>query len=443
MDQSPHPPTTHSTMRSKFMRVLGVLFLLFCLGIIIHRFMPSSSSNYTKQTLSLPHLASTDKKAERPNIDDTQKWQHLSVRSGDSLSSLFKRAGLSSQTLYSVMSHNKHAKLLSGIKPNQTIQLLVTNHQLESLILPLKNGESLVIQRSDSQYISRIQSPKMTEHNQLATATVQGSLYGTAKHMNIPYKLIQQMTSIFDWQINFARDVRAGDQFTILYKAYYVENELVKTGDILAVTYTNRGKTYQAIRHTVSKNNTDYFTPEGTSFKKAFSRYPVQFNHISSMFSLSRMHPMLHYKRPHQGVDLAAPTGTPIHATGDGRIVSINRQNAYGNMIKIAHQNSYSSLYAHLLRFKKGLSQGDHVKRGEVIGYVGQTGLADGPHCHYEFHINHLPHNPSTVVLPRASPIPRSQLSAFKAEADKLLAKLKLYETASLATANKRSTDTA
>ena len=260
--------------------------------------------------------------------------------------------------------------------------------------------------------------------------------------MNIPSKLIQQMTELLNWEIDFAREVRAGDQFSILYQAYYIDDKLVSTGDIIAVTYTNRGTQHQAIRHTRPSGDYDYFNKEGLSLKKAFSRYPIKFSHISSSYSLSRYHPILHYRRAHKGVDLAASIGTPIHATGDGRIEVIDRHNGYGNMIKISHDKTYSSLYAHLLRFQKGLTKGAHVKRGQVIGYVGQTGLTDGPHCHYEFHVNHQPKNPTTIKLPHASPVPAREMASFKSKANTLLAQLKLYEEASLAAAGKKTENT-
>ncbi|MCH9716035.1 MAG: M23 family metallopeptidase, partial [Gammaproteobacteria bacterium] len=155
------------------------------------------------------------------------------------------------------------------------------------------------------------------------------------------------------------------------------------------------------------------------------SRYPIQFSHISSSFNLSRMHPILKKRRPHRGIDLAAPIGTPIHATSDGRITSIGYDDGYGNKIKIQHTGPYESLYAHLLKFKKGLKRGDMVNRGDIIGYVGQTGLADGPHCHYEFRVNQQPKNPATIALPDALPIPQSELAAFRLRANTALAELK------------------
>jgi murein DD-endopeptidase MepM/ murein hydrolase activator NlpD len=284
----------------------------------------------------------------------------------------------------------------------------------------------------------------MDSHEQYITATIQGSLYGTAKRLNIPYKLIQQMSDIFNWEINLAKDVQSGDRISIIYEASFIDDTLIRTGDILAVSYTNRGRFYQAIRHLSASGDYDYFTPEGRSLKKAFSRYPVKFSHISSTFNSWRKHPILHYSRPHKGIDLAAPIGTPIRATGDGRIENIGRQNGYGNMVKISHKMGFTSLYGHLLRFQKGLAKGDFVKRGQIIGFVGQTGLASGPHCHYEFHINHHPKNPTTVDLPHAAPVPSREIAKFKVKTNQLLAQLKLYEEGSRVGINSgnRSADT-
>ena len=278
----------------------------------------------------------------------------------------------------------------------------------------------------------------MDSRNEYLTATVHGSLYSTAKRENLPFKLIKQMTDIFNWEIDFIKDIRSGDQISILYEAFYIEDKLVSTGDILAVMYTNRGEKHQAIRHISASGDHDYFTPQGVSLKKAFSRYPIHFSHISSTYSLSRYHPILHYRRAHKGVDLAASIGTPIHATGDGHVQVIQRHSGYGNMIKIVHDKTFSSLYAHLLKFQKGLAKGDRVKRGQIIGYVGQTGLADGPHCHYEVHVNNQPKNPATIPLPRSSPVSGREIAPFKAEAKSLLSQLELYQEANLAVAQKK-----
>lgn len=424
----------------KSWRLVALLIILLSYGLI-HLFTHHNKSGYSKRTLALPDLAL--KKSEPAPAQINSGWVQIKTRSGDTLSSIFKQAGLDGKTLQAVLLNNPHAKMLASIKLNQQLQLLIHNHLLKKLIMPVSTTQFLVVSEDGKRYTTKLKSRKMDSHNDYLTATVHGSLYSTAKRLNIPYKLVQQMTSILNWEIDFAREVRTGDQFSIVYQAYYIDDKLVSTGDIIAVTYNSRGKDHQAIRHHNASGDYDYFSPQGVSLKKAFSRYPIKFSHISSTYSLSRYHPILHYRRPHKGVDLAASIGTPIHATGDGRVEVIQRHSGYGNMIKISHNKIYTSLYAHLLKFQKGLNKGDHVKRGQVIGYVGQTGLADGPHCHYEFHINHQPKNPSAVELPLALPIPAHEMASFKAKSSKLLSQLKLYETATLAAAGKKIADTA
>ncbi|QDP72261.1 peptidoglycan DD-metalloendopeptidase family protein [Legionella israelensis] len=418
-----------------------VMLLALCIAfslpyLLVKTFSHPQNAKLTNQPLSLPKPQKTEEETHKDSIEDNE-WQMVKTQSGDSLATVFNRLGLSAKTLHTIMKDNPHAKTLSTLKPNQQLQFLIHHKTLEKLIVPFTTMQFIVVYRDGDTYRTKINSRKMNSHNHYVTATVKGSLYGTAKRLNIPYKLIRQMTEIFNWEIDFSKDVRAGDQFSIIYKAFYIEDKLVGTGDIIAASYTTKNNRYQAIRHTNTEGESDYFTPQGTSLKKAFNRYPVAFSHISSTFSLSRKHPVLHYKRAHKGVDLAAPLGTPIHATGDGVIEIIDRHNGYGNMIKIKHNKTYSTIYAHMLKFQKGLSKGSKVKRGQVIGYVGQSGLATGPHCHYEFRINQKPKNPTTVPLPQAASIPTKELASFKANANTLLAHLKLFEEASLASTDK------
>lgn len=404
--------------------VLTTLLLLSLATLFVQIFSYQLKTRYIKRNISLPVITVDEAELEQQE----QSWKEIETQPGDNLGSIFKRLGLSQQTLQLIIRDNPHAKNLARIKAHQKIRFLIQDQVLEKIVLPLNTLEFLLVYRDKNLYHTKIKARELESHNQYVTATVQGSLYNTAKKANIPYKLVQQMINIFNWEIDFAKEIRPGDRFSILYKAFFIDDSLVNTGEILAVTYNNHGKIHQAIRHASANSDDDYFTPEGMSLKKAFTRYPIKFSHISSAFSLSRRHPILHYNRAHKGIDLAAPIGTPIHATGAGHIQIIGRQNGYGNMIKITHNKTYSTVYGHLLRFQKGLAKGDFVKRGQVIGYVGQSGLASGPHCHYEFHINQQPRNPTTIALPRSLPISSREMRSFKAHANTLLASLKLYE---------------
>lgn len=372
-----------------------------------------------------------------PAIKDNV-WQTIKPKAGDTMAALFHRLGLSAQNLHAVLNKNPHAKVLTNIKLNQELQFLINKNRLEKLIIPVNNIQTLTVYRDGLKYKTKIDSKKMTSRDLYITGIVKGSLYSTAQRLNIPGKLVRQMIEVLNKEINFSKSIRTGDQFSIAYNAYYINDKRVETGDIQAITYTSRDKTFQAIRHTKANGDHDYYTPQGASFKKAFSRYPIKFSHISSTFALSRYHPILHYKRAHKGIDLSAPIGTPILATGDGRIDTIGRHNGYGNMIKIRHDKKYSTVYGHMLKFQKGLSKGSKVKRGQVIGYVGQTGLATGPHCHFELHVNNQPRNPTTISLPTAIPLSGRELAAFKTKSRVMLARLKQFENTQFASAKRK-----
>lgn len=425
---------------------LFVAFLLCC--FLIRNLAYHTKNRFTQQaislpTLTVPHVKGEDKalaKNQEPKAKDNE-WQVIMPRPGDSMAIIFNRLGLSAKNLQAVLQKNPHSKALTAIKPSQQLRFLINKGQLEKLIIPISNIQSLTVSRAGNLYKTQIDTVKTNSQNNYVTATVKGSLFNTAQKSNIPYKLVRQMTEILKKEIDFSHAIRTGDQFSIVYEAFYLENKMVATGDILAVTYTKKGKSVQAIRHVRANGELDYYTPKGHSFKKAFSRYPLKFSHISSTFALSRLHPILHYKRAHKGIDLAAPIGTPIQSTGDGVIESIGRDSGYGNMIKIKHDKTYSTVYGHMLRFQKGLSKGSRVKRGQVIGYVGQTGLATGPHLHYELHVNNQPRNPTTIPLPTAAPITGRELASFKSKATTLLAHLKLYEEAQLAASGKKNID--
>ncbi|MBA3537382.1 MAG: peptidoglycan DD-metalloendopeptidase family protein [Tatlockia sp.] len=390
----------------------------------------ASSPATLKEHLPLKTTASVDRGNEQKTILTRRK---------DSIAAVFSRIGLSRQLLQTISRENPRIRSLTHMRQNEQLQYQMKNHTLEKMSIPYTSTQSLVLYREGSHYKTKINPYKITTSNHYVTAIVRGSLYSTAKRHNIPYKLIQQMTEIFAWDINFVKDVRANDQFTIIFKSTYANDKIIGTGEIVAVNYKNRGKTFQAVLHTSRTGHSDYYSPTGSSLKNAFNRYPLRFSHISSTFSQGRNHPILRYRRPHHGIDLAAPIGTPILATGDGRIEIIGRQSGYGNMIKIKHNGIYSTIYGHMLKFQKGIYKGAFVKRGQVIGYVGQTGLATGPHCHYEFHIKHQPKNPTTVNLPRGEAVPMRELASFKSNTTNLLSLIKSYESGRFAKANKNT----
>lgn len=404
-----------------------------------HQKKPHQGTSTEESLESLIPLPITLENNEEPpkTWPKLSEWITINAKSGDTLGSLFKQMNLSQALLQKILQTNPHIETLTHIKLNQKIKFLIRNKTLEKMILSKNHKQYLVVTRNQDKYRTELKSRAMAIRNEFITATIKNSLYETAKQKKIPYQLIYEMTKIFNWQIDFSKDVRTGDHFSMVYKGSFIDDELVEIGEILAVTYVAKSRSHTAIRHINSLGFTDYFTPEGVSLKKAFSRYPLRFSHISSTFNMKRKHPILHYVRPHLGIDLAAPIGTPIHATGDGRIEYIGRRSGYGNMVKLSHSGNYSSIYAHMLKFQQGLRQGMRVKRDQIIGYVGQSGLATAPHCHYEFHIKHQPQNPSTVAMPQSEPLRGKELAQFNQQAHKLLAQLKVHpETKILATSS-------
>lgn len=374
---------------------------------------------------------SSKENASKPAVPQ-ENWKTIKTREKDSLGKIFNRMGLSNALLHEVMKDVPQVKTFN-LKTNQEIKYVSSKNKLEKICFPLSPTKSLLVYKENKRYKSLVHTQKTNTYKRFLNATVQGSLYTTAKKNNIPFALLKQMSELFSTEVNFKRDVKQGDQFTIIYQAIYLKDKFVSTGDILAAAYKTKSKTFQAFRYTTKAGHTEYYNAEGASLKKAFDRYPLNFTHISSTFSNNRYHPILRYKKPHRGIDLAAPMGTLIRATGDGRISTIGRQNGYGNTIKIKHSKSHTTIYGHLLRFQKGISKGSFVKRGQVIGYVGQSGLATGPHCHYEFRINNEPKNPTTIGLPQGHPIPIKELSAFKGVKNLMLAELQSFEKTQLA----------
>ncbi len=257
-----------------------------------------------------------------------------------------------------------------------------------------------------------------------AQATVESSLYIDGEKAGLSAKLIEQLTTIFAWDIDFASNLHKGDQFTVLYEKKVVDGITTDNDEIVAAEFINQGKSYIAVRYKDKKGHVSYYSQDGGGMRKAFLTTPVDFARVSSHFDAHRKHPVLNRIRAHKGVDYAARTGTPVKSTADGEIVFNGRKGGYGQVVVIKHGERYETLYAHLSKFKKGLTIGSQVKQGEVIGYVGQTGLATGPHLHYEFHVDGNYRNPLTVALPNSLPISSKLLASFKTQTQPLLAQL-------------------
>jgi murein DD-endopeptidase MepM/ murein hydrolase activator NlpD len=236
-----------------------------------------------------------------------------------------------------------------------------------------------------------------------------------------------ELANVFGWDIDFALDIRKGDNFTVLYEELYRNGEKISDGNILAAEFINDGKAYRAVRYTNPQTNrSEYFTPDGKSMRKAFLRSPVNFTRISSRFTVNRYHPVLHKFRSHKGVDYAAKRGTPIQAAGDGKVIFKGKKGGYGKVMIVQHGTKYTTLYAHLKTYNRKLKVGSKVKQAQTIAYVGSSGLATGPHLHYEFRVNGVHRNPLTVKLPISKPVPKRYMADFELTTTPVFAQLDL-----------------
>ena len=339
-----------------------------------------------------------------------------------------KRAGLTSQQLDEVMKSGKAAKKLTKIFPKDTIRILTDdNDLLQALRYEIDPETYLMVERDNGKLVAKELKHKIETRVAHAEGTIESSLFLAANEANIPENVIMELAGIFGWDIDFALDIRKGDSFKLLYEEIYRNGEKIKNGEILAAEFINDGDVFRAVRYTNPETSrTEYFTPEGKSLRKEFLRTPVNFTRISSRFTTKRYHPVLQKFRSHKGVDYAAKRGTPIRAAGDGKVIFKGKKGGYGRVVIIQHGSKYTTLYAHMNSYDKKVSVGKRVKQGQTIGYVGSSGLATGPHLHYEFRVNGVHRNPQTVRLPSSQPVPKRYLADFELMTAPIFAQLDL-----------------
>ena len=358
--------------------------------------------------------------------DISEELEHT-VKSGENLSSIFSKMDLSREDLHKILHANATGKMFADVEPGRDLVATVSpSGELEQLTYTKNPFETLVATRHDDEFDVKILSKKIDYQIARAKGAIKTSLFEDAQQAGLPGKLILKMSDIFAWDIDFAQNLQEGDQFTVVFEKLYVDGKEFDSGDILSVEFINQNKTYTAVRFEDNQGHTGYYSPEGQGLRKAFLQTPLDFAVISSNFDLHRMHPVLNTIRAHKGVDYSAPIGTPVKTTADGNIVFRGKKNGYGNVVEIEHGEKYSTVYAHLSGFKSGQKLGSPIKQGDVIGYVGKTGLATGPHLHYEFKIDGQHVNPVTAKLPRSLPMDDALLAKFKAQTQPLMTQLKI-----------------
>jgi len=360
------------------------------------------------------------------------------VRRNDTLGVIFDRMAIDDKDALKFLMYTPETKALNTqLVPGKDIDAKVSaDGKLLYLDYELPNNEHLVAKLTPDGYQVKTEEPPLVKHQVLRSFTIKHSLFGATDSADVPDRIALKIADIFSSEIDFNEDLRTGDVISVVYEGFYNNGELVKTGDILAVEIVNKGKTYRAVHFGKTESKSAYYTPEGKSIHKSFLRSPLEFTRVSSSFSRGRFHPVLHRVRAHKGVDLAARTGTRIKASGDGVVKFKGRKGGYGNVIIIQHRNHIQTLYGHLHRFAKGLRKGQKVAQGDIIGYVGMSGMATGPHLHYEFLLKGVHRDPMKVKLPKGVPLEAKYKSEFKTSTAKHLATIDMLNRSNIMTAS-------
>ena len=367
-------------------------------------------------------------------MKDQTFWQTDVVRRDDTLGSLLKRLNILGDSSIAFLRGPDGSPLSSQLRPGQPIQAQTNaNGDLLKLSYQVNSTSAFNVEMTDSGFTANTIAAKLDSVTVVKSAEIKSSLFGATDSAEIPDQIAIQMAEIFSSDIDFHTDLRRGDRFVVVYETNYNNGAQVSTGKVLAAEFINDGKTYRAVMYRNPQGEESYYTPEGKSLHKSFLRSPLEFSRISSGFSLGRFHPILQHIRAHKGVDYAAPIGTRVKAPADAIVDFAGVKNGYGNVIVLRHQNGINTIYGHLSRFAAGLRKGMHVAQSDIIGYVGMTGLATGPHLHYEFLVNGQHLDPLKVALPKAMPLAPQYQADFKSHSSGLFAQLNLLSASKLA----------
>lgn len=386
---------------------LPLLAVVSAFGIIPQSEIKFAFNQKVVEEIALPATARVDEHADI-------FWHTERIQRGDTITELLRRLKIDDIAASNYLRKEKAAESLQQLSPGKVVQAETrADGSLVSLRFKNINGKQVIIEKTNAGFNARTLELQTEQRILLRSGLIDSTLFAATDAAGMPDAAASQLADIFSGDIDFHRDLRKGDRFSVIYEMNYSNGEPVSTGNILAAEFVNQGTRYKAFYYETSHNHGSYFSPDGKSMRKAFLRSPIEFSRVSSGFKLSRFHPVLNTWRAHKGVDYASPIGTKVKVTADGTIEFVGKQGGYGNVIMVRHQGRYSTVYGHLSNFAKGLHRGQKVSQGDIIGYVGKTGLATGPHLHYEFKINGQQHDPLRVALPDAKPISAVQKAQF------------------------------
>jgi murein DD-endopeptidase MepM/ murein hydrolase activator NlpD len=381
----------------------------------------------TRETLAL-QLPPAPKETPAPMA---ASWKIVEVQPGQTLSEIFQAQGLNGSDLAKVMASGKDTGALKTLHPGDELQFLLgAKGTLQGFRYSPDSATQVTLTAQENGTLRAQVTALPVEHRMhFAHGVVQGSLFAAGEKAGLSETMVLKLADVFKYDIDFIKDLKQGDRFTVVYDDIYRNGTYSGAGDIIAAEFINDGHRYTAYRFKQGDSSVAYYSEDGRPLRKALLRTPVSFTRISSRFGM-RVDPILDKRRLHAGIDYAAPTGTPIHAAGDGVIVFRGRARGFGNLVKIRNTPTYTTGYGHMSRFAKDLHVGSHVHQGEVIGYVGQTGWATGPHLHYEVWVHGVPKNPLTVTMPKPKPLTSKLMVAFKAQTAPMVARIQIIDNA-------------
>jgi len=397
--------------------------------------LPASDNSADNSTATPP--SELDILLQQQDSSQLENWVYYNVQPADNLTTLFTRAGLTETDVYYVSSATGEQQTFNRLMPGERIGFLIRSGHLlkiQYIVSPLK---TVLLTRTDkSNYqVETMQREPVISYKAIA-GKIENSLFVDALNAGLTNNMTMNFAKVFAWDVDFSQDLQPGDKFKVVYEEVTIDGKKIKDGNIVAAQFDIGGQSLIGIFYRDSDGGVGFYTPDGHSMRKAFLRMPVEFARISSKYNPRRKHPILNKIRAHKGVDYAAKRGTPIMASGNGKIVFRGRKGGFGNTIVIQHGTSFNTLYAHMSRFNKAFRLGSRVQQGQVIGYVGATGAVTGPHLHYEFRVDGVHKNPLKVKIPKALALDPKELETFKSVAKVALQKLNKLNDEKLASAN-------
>lgn len=365
-----------------------------------------------------------------PALVQMEHWDQITVRSGQSLDGIFRQQGFSAKTLHQIMALTKETKQLKKIRPGDLFEFQRhDDNSLKRMRYAVDEAHYLIIEHDGQQAFASTRARDVITEITETSGTIKSSLFLAGKQAGLSDKMVMKLANLFGWDIDFVLDIRESDRFFLIYEKIYRDGSFLRDGEILGATFVNQGEKFQALRFDIN-DQAQYFAPDGHNMRKAFLRAPLNFSYVSSNFNPRRYHPILKRVKAHNGIDYKAPKGTPVYTAGDGKVIRSAYSKYNGHHVFVQHANNIVTKYLHFT--KRTVKKGQRVKQGQVIGYVGATGLAQAPHLHYEFLLNGVHRNPRTVALPKADPLGKTRMAEFQQKVAPLISQLSRLESASM-----------